>query len=131
MASRTVQHTVPVSRNEVEGPVPTRWRPTLATIVAAFVRHDYGLQDGIDGVAPVSAETAGHVRDYVEDYGETLVALPEASWDSSVCIWYGKHWDAMVDLWTEGEGRSDLVLSVRVYPRGEDYLIEVDMVYVP
>lgn len=120
-----------IKDSDHERPIPSAWRPVLCKIVDAFVRHDYGLAEGISGVAPVSEETAAHVRQYIEGYGAHLVALPEASWDTSVCIWMGHHWDALVDLWTEEEGRSDMVLQVQVSEAGSGYLVAVYMVYVP
>ena len=123
---------VPVIKDsETEGPIPTAWRPILASIVAAFARHDYRLANGISGVAPVSEETAVHIRKYIESYGATLVTLPQDSWNTSVCIWMGDHWDALVDLWTKQEGASDLVLQVQVSEMGSEYVVTVYMVYVP
>ena len=57
--------------------------------------------------------------------------LPEETWDSSVCIWMGVRWDALIDLWTSSEGRSDLVLSLRVSEDGSGFKFDVYMVYVP
>ena len=127
------EHTeVPVTKDpENEGPIPSAWRPMLKEIVDAFVRLDYRLADGVPGVAPVSEETATRIREYIEEYGARLVALPEASWDTSVCIWMGDHWDALVDLWTEEEGSSDLVLQVQVTEAAGGYVLNVYMVYVP
>jgi hypothetical protein len=123
---------VPVIKDtENEGPIPSVWRPILKNIVDAFVKEDYLLAGGISGVAPVSEETAAQVRDYIHDYGAKLVELPQQSWDTSACIWTGDHWDALIDLWTEDEGRSDLVLEVDVSEVGADYLVTVYMVYVP
>lgn len=123
---------VPVVKDrEKQGPIPTVWRPALARIVEAFARHDYRLGAGLPGVAPVPDETAEQVERYIRDYGATLIALPEESWTTSVCIWMDGHWDALVDLWTEEEGRSDLVLQVRVSQPGGGYVVNVDMVYVP
>jgi len=82
-------------------------------------------------VAPVSDDTAAHIRDYVQDYGATLAALPEAPWETSVCMWAGNHWNVVVDLWTEEEGRSDLVLQLRVRENRVGEIVEVHMVYVP
>ena len=76
--------------------------------MGAFVQRDYRLSAGVPGVAPVTDDTAAHIEKYIENYGEALVELPEETWDSSVCIWQGKCWDALVDLWTRAEGRSDL-----------------------
>ncbi len=120
-----------VKDEESERAIPSAWRPVLAHIVEAFVRHDYLISAGIPGVAPVSAETAAHIHEYIQEYGEELVELPEQTWDTSVCIWTGDRWDALVDLWTRGEGRSDLVLNVHVSEADAGYVVDVHMVYVP
>jgi len=116
---------------ESERAIPSSWRPVLARIVEAFARHDYRLNAGIPGVAPVSEETAAQIREYIEDYGTTLIELPEESWTTSVCIWMDDHWDALIDLWTVEEGRSDLVLQVHVSETHGGYVVNVYMVYVP
>ena len=120
-----------VKDETTERPIPTAWRQPLRKIVDAFVVGDFGLDKRIDGVEPVSADTASDIRSYVKDYGATLVALPEETWSSSVCIWYGDYWNALVDLWTLEEGRSDLVLHVRVTEVGPAFKIEIYLVYVP
>jgi hypothetical protein len=127
------EHTeVPIIKDsENEGPIPSAWRSTLKNIVDAFVRHDYRLADGLTEVAPVSEETATQIRTYIQEYGAKLVPLPQESWATSVCIWMGDHWDALIDLWTEEEGRSDLVLKIYVSEVGSAYLVTVYMVYVP
>lgn len=123
---------VPVTKDmENEGPIPSAWRPALENIVDAFVRHDYRLADGVAGVAPVSEETAMQIRTYIQEYGANLVPLPPEAWATSVCIWMGDHWDALIDLWTEEEGSSDLVLQVQVSELGNEFLVTVYMVYVP
>jgi hypothetical protein len=127
------EHTaVPVTKDpENEGSIPSTWRPTLQSIVDAFVRHDYCLADGVAGVALVSKETATQIRTYIQEYGAKLVSLPQGSWAASVCIWMGDHWDALIDLWTEEEGSSDLVLQVHVSEVDSEFLVTIYMVYVP
>jgi hypothetical protein len=114
-----------------ERPIPTAWRPVLRSIVSAFVKGDYGLSAEVPKVEPISPETQAHIQSYVEGYGATLVELPEETWESSVCIWTGSHWDAMIDLWTQEEGRSDLVLSARVTEARPEFRFKIHMVYVP
>src|SRR5690606_19674701 len=111
--------------------IPEEWRPTFCRIADALAAGNYRLEPGIPGVAPVPASTASQIREYVQAYGCKLTALPAATWDSSVCIWAGDHLDAIVDLWTEEEGRSDMVLHALVFPAGADFSIEVHAVYVP
>jgi hypothetical protein len=112
-------------------PISTAWRPVLTQVVSALKNGDFRLKAGVSGVEPPSIETAEHIRASIAAYGATLVELPEDSWSSSVCMWYGTHWDALVDLWTEEEGRSDLVLSVRIAEESSGYVYKVHMVYVP
>ncbi|GGY39973.1 DUF7668 domain-containing protein [Pseudoduganella albidiflava] len=83
-----------IKDSEREGPIPSAWRPILKSIVDAFVRQDYGLLTGIPGVAPLPEQTARQIREYIEEYGATLIPLPEESWASSVCIRMKDHWDA-------------------------------------
>lgn len=120
-----------VKDSDSERPVPTAWRPTLSAIVRAFLNHDYSLAGGLERVEAISPQTAAQIREYIESYGEVLVELPEDTWSSSVCIWNGTGWDALVDLWTESEGRSDLVLGVQALETHSGFLFKVYMVYVP
>lgn len=116
---------------ETEHPIPSAWRSVIREIVRAFVRHDYRLSAGVPGVAPVSAKTAIQIGNYIQDYGATLIELPDQTWNTSVCIWMGNRWDALIDLWTLAEGRSDLVLSLHVSEVDGSFEYQIHMVYVP
>ena len=111
--------------------IPTAWRPVFVEIVAAFANGDYELQSCRSRVALAAPDTSSQVRNYLQVYGATLVALPEESWKSSVCIWYTNHWDVLVDLWTKEEGWSDLVLKASVSEAEVGIAVQVQMVYVP
>jgi len=112
-------------------PVPSVWRNTLAEIVEAFKRGDFSLARGITGVRPIPTGDADGIAANIQDYGAQLASLPEETWRTSVCQWLGTHWDVMVDLFTEEEGASDLILHVRVWEEGSTYVFEVHLVYVP
>lgn len=120
-----------VKDEESERPIPTVWRPVISAIVRAFVSRDYQLSAGVHGVARIPHERADQIGKYIQDYGAELIDLPEETWDSSVCIWVGNRWDALIDLWTLSEGRSDLVLSLEVSEDGSGFKFNVYMVYVP
>ena len=107
------------------------WRPILTDIVKALADGDCSLSRGVPGVASVVRATAEQIRDYLDDYGETLVDLPEETWRSSTSQWMGAHWDVLVDLWTLESGESDLVLSLRVFEVEGGYQFEIHSVYVP
>lgn len=68
----------------------------------------------------------------VHDYGATtLITPPEETWDTSVARWYGDRWRCLIDLWTEQEGRSDLVLDVDVFDNAPGYRFHVNLVHLP
>ena len=132
MSSHNVSSEVLAVKDEsAQRPIPTAWRPILREIVGALSSRDYQLKRGLSRVAAVPAETALHIQNYIQDYGATLVKLPEEAWASSVCIWMGDYWDVLLDLWTQEEGQSDLVLSARVTEAGFDFAFKIQMVYVP
>lgn len=117
---------------EGERPIPLAWRPVIRAICQSLVDGDDTLRSGIPGVVPLSDDDVARIRDYIKDYGATLVSLPDETWDSSVCSWQGKgRWDAIVDLWTQAEGRSDLVLHLLVSEVGGGFEFRIHMVYVP
>ena len=120
------------SRDEVEGPVPHAWRATLEGIVASMVRRDFVLASDVPAVRSPSPQKTRELLRAVKHYGDvTLVPLPEETWTTSVCCWSGDHWECLVDLWTEEEGRSDLVLSVDVTEHDGAFHFSVYLVYVP
>lgn len=121
----------PVKDEHDERAIASAWLPTLRQIVKAIAEGDYELSRGISSVAPVSSATAKQIRDYVEDYGETVTELPDETWNSSVSRWMRTHWYVLVDLWTEEAGRSDLALILHVFEAGDGYRFEVDSVHVP
>jgi hypothetical protein len=122
---------IPVEKDEEdEHPVPTIWRDSLRAAADALAAGNYALT-GVSLVEPLDDETAAHIKDNIADYGCTLTPLPERSWDTSISSWQLDHWDVLVDLFTQEEGRSDLVMQVRVTEDGSGFLFSVHLVYVP
>ena len=112
-------------------PIASAWRPMLREVVRRLAQGDYELAQGVCGVEPVSASTAEQIRNYIAEYGATLVELPDETWRTSVAQWMGTHWEILVDLWTAEEGRSDLVLGGDVVETSAGTLLTVRVVYVP
>ena len=132
MTARGPTTDVPVVKDaSKQAPIPSAWRPAFRDIVKAFVRGDFKVSTGVPGVSPVRDNVAEQIKAYIKDYGETLVELPDETWNSSVCIWTGERWDTIVDLWTAREGRSDLILQTLVRESGEGFSYDIRMVYVP
>lgn len=122
---------VVIEKNESdELPLPRLWRPIFTEIVSAIVKKDYLLTCVTRFNVFISQESADQISDYIEDYGETIVDLPEDTWDSSTFLWMGDRWNVLIDLWTEKEGHSDLVLKAEVKEGSSGYLVVVEMVYV-
>jgi hypothetical protein len=117
-----------VKDDENESRVPDVWRATLSSIVDALV---IGGEPELPRVSFRTTDTWRHIKANVEEYGAHLIALPQESWNSSVCIWVGEFWDILVDLYAEEEGRSDLVLQVHIREAKDGYRYEVVLVYVP
>ena len=121
-----------VEKNEEEElPIPHVWRPIFKNLVKAFVNKDYNLSLGVNNVNLVSDETAEQIQEYIEDYGEELMELPEETWDTSVYICYGEYWNVIIDLFTKNEGLSDLVLNAEVREKDNNYVVDINLVYVP
>ncbi|KLT63871.1 hypothetical protein AB669_19235 [Pedobacter sp. BMA] len=123
---------IPVEKNEEEElPIPQVWRPIFKNIVRAFVDKDYKLSLGVDNVNPISDETAEQMQEYIEEYGEELIDLPEETWDTSVYIYYGDYWNVLIDLFSKDEGLSDLVLNAEVREKDNNYVVDIKLIYVP
>ncbi|WP_027066788.1 hypothetical protein [Maribacter sp. Hel_I_7] len=123
---------IPVEKNEEdELPIPHIWRPIFKAIVNAFVKQDYNLNGGIKNVSSVSNETAEQIKEYIEDYGEELIELPEGTWDTSVYICNGDYWNVLIDLYTKNEGLSDLILNAEVRESEDGYVVDINLVNVP
>lgn len=127
-----MSETVAVLKDErQQALVPSAWRSTLSSLVDALKDGDFGIVRNVAGVRPLSSEDATRIAGNIKSYGAQLISLPDAAWQTSVCQWMRVYWDVLVDLYTVEEGASDLVLSVRVYEEGLDYVFEVQSVHVP
>ena len=112
-------------------PIASSWRPLLEKVVNSFSKGDYELNCSIEGVEPVAPDIAEHNRKYVAEYGEVLVELPEKTWESSCAQWMETHWDVLIDLYTQNEGLSDLVLTGKMLEINGKPYFTVGLIYVP
>ncbi|WP_157964741.1 DUF7668 domain-containing protein [Algibacillus agarilyticus] len=120
-----------IKDSENENPVPEVWRAVFCDIVYAFSHRNYLINSTIPMVNALTVNEAQYIESYIESYGEKLTELPIEAWETSIYLWMGDHWSVMIDLWTLGEGRSDLVLSAKVFESSNGYIVNIDMVYVP
>ena len=73
-----------VEKVESELPIPDSWRNVFSQIVSCFVENDYSISKQIDGLRPVTEDTAVQIKEYLADYGEKLIELPEQAWETSI-----------------------------------------------
>ncbi|HEX5750289.1 MAG TPA: hypothetical protein VFZ09_28920 [Archangium sp.] len=77
--------------------------------------------------------TEAELRTAVEDYGRTLVPMPDDV-EMTVDVYeQPSSPDTVaidVPLWTQEEGRGDLTLSLTAIKQGETYTVEVDDLHV-
>ncbi|MBC9229050.1 hypothetical protein HI850_006865 [bacterium SPL81] len=116
---------------ETASQVPTVWRETLLKIVEAFKNNDLSAISRIEGVQSIELENFQEIAENITDYGETLVSLPDETWKTSQALWMGFCWDVILDLFTEREGRSDLILSIRVFETDGVFEYSIQDIYVP
>lgn len=122
--------------SEFQSPIPNIWRNTIVQIVEAFKDKDFARLSTIPNVEFIDIEYAAEIAENIDHYGAHLVCLPEESWDSSVCIYRGEHnenhfWDAIVDLFTEEESPSDLIINLQIYKHDDHYTYKIIDIYVP
>ncbi|WP_335951782.1 DUF7668 domain-containing protein [Acinetobacter beijerinckii] len=112
-------------------PVPSVWRETLIKIIEAFKNNDLASINQIEGVQNIELEHLQEIAENITDYGEKLVSLPDETWDSSQAYWMGFCWNIILDLFTESEGRSDLILSIRIFETDGVFEYSIQDMYVP
>ena len=111
-------------------PVPRVWRPTLAAIVEALARGDFACA-GLRPAVTCPRRTQRQIRATLDAWGARLVAVPAATWRTSIAHWMDGWWDVLVDLWLD-DGPCDLVLFVRVFERdAATYRFELLSLHVP
>ncbi|WP_296283481.1 hypothetical protein [uncultured Acinetobacter sp.] len=131
--------------SEFQSPIPNIWRDKIVQIVEAFKNKDFARLNTIPNVEFIDIEYAAEIAENIDDYGAHLISLPEESWNSSVCVYQGEYeeswdssvclyqgeykknhfWNATVDLFTEEEGCSDLIIDLRIYKYDKHYTYEV------
>jgi hypothetical protein len=120
-----------VKVEEVEQPVPTEWREAFRLIVDDLRYRRLSSKKIGDFTYTIDPADVGQIYANIDAYGETVDRLPEDTWSTSVCRWMGDSWHVLIDLFTVGEGPSDLVLFANAYEDGPSYRFNVESVHVP
>ena len=115
-----------------EHPIPQDLRAVFEQIVLAFVEGDYRLAGrDIGRVASIDDELSAFIAESVSAYGSSLAPLNPKVWERSIYAHdTGERWSVLVDLTTEDEEVSDLVLHADLILE-PDLSIRVWSVHVP
>lgn len=116
---------------EIEQPIPSEWREVLALIVEDIRRRGLKSKMVRGFECEVDSKDVNFIYENVDAYGDTLTPLPDDAWRTSICRWMGRYWQLLIDLFTDEEGQSDLVLFVDAYENGNSYRFQVRSVHVP
>lgn len=100
----------------------------FAALVAEFVRGQFSSL--IAGVRLSDVKVSDLIAQNVRAYGDQLTTLTDEAWDSSRYRWMDGYWQVLLDLSTDRENVSDLVLHARIRDEPALHII-VDGVWVP
>lgn len=60
------------------------------------------------------------------------MSLAEESWHTSVCLYLeNESWNAIIDLFTVEEGRSDLIIDLFIVKKEDQFIFRINDIYVP
>jgi hypothetical protein len=122
---------VPDRDEEIEQPIPVEWRPLIVEIVNDIRDRKLAPKSVSGFEIDVDSPEIELMYQSIDSYGDSLISLPEDAWQTSVCRWMGTHWHVLVDLFTAGEGLSDLVLFIDVYEREGSVCFKIQSIHVP
>ena len=114
-----------------EHKIPNVWRDTLRQIVEFFRLQEPITKGAIPFVDPVASDEWSRMSENISSYGDKLVSLCDETWRTSVCRWQLGYWEVIVDLCTEKEGLSDLVLFLSVRENERFFSFEISSINVP
>ena len=91
----------------------------VSILVDMLVACDY---DGAEKLTGSRRLAAGDMRRVINQYGRTLVALPNDAWAHATVLPIstsddGEAWSVTLPVWTAEEGRSDLEIETRLDAR--------------
>ncbi|OTG67486.1 DUF7668 domain-containing protein [Acinetobacter silvestris] len=116
----------------LQSPIPTIWRDTIVLIVEAFKDKDFARLNTIPDVQFIDLEYALELAESIVNYGAHLISLSKDAWDTSVCLYMqNDFWIAIIDLFTVEEGRSDLILDLRIFKKENQFEFQINGIYVP
>ena len=118
--------------SEFQSPIPNIWRDCIIQIIEAFKDKDFGRLNTLPSVQCIDLAYASEIAENIDAYGAHLISLAEESWHTSVCIYMeNESWKAIIDLFTVEEGRSDLIIDLFIFKKENQFIFQINNIYVP
>ena len=118
--------------SEFQSPIPNIWRDCIIQIIEAFKDKDFGRLNTLPSVQCIDLAYASEIAENIDAYGAHLISLAEESWNTSVCIYMeNESWKAIIDLFTVEEGRSDLIIDLFIFKKENQFIFQINNIYVP
>ena len=118
--------------SEFQSPIPSIWRDCIIQIIEAFKDKDFGRLNTLPSVQCIDLAYASEIAENIDAYGAHLISLAEESWHTSVCIYMeNESWKAIIDLFTVEEGRSDLIIDLFIFKKENQFIFQINNIYVP
>ena|SRR5215211_8486487 len=102
-------------------------------VIHSLAKGDYKTLEADGRAGRLSAED---LRDAVATYGRSLIIPPDEAWEEELLREaipvgeQGNSWALVANLWTVGQGRSDLSLEATAEARPEGVLVSIDDLHV-
>ena len=125
-----VSDTHSLLKGEGERKLPPDWQRRFDKIVASLVDGCFEFGPDIGHVEAVPSAEQERLAENISAYGDALKPLHPAVWRSSIYAWANDHWVVLVDLSTEKELVSDLVLHARIFDTDPARIV-LDSIHVP
>ena len=118
--------------SEFQSPIPSIWKDCIIQIVEAFKDKDLARLNTLPSVQCIDLAYASEIAENIDAYGAHLISLAEESWHTSVCIYMeNESWKAIIDLFTVEEGRSDLIIDLFIFKKENQFIFQINNIYVP
>lgn len=106
-------------------------RGLVADLVSLLANGEF---EKIELLTRATRLTAEQIRNVVENYGRTLMALPPEAFNLmevvKVEVAKSESWSVVQPLWSKEEGRSDLSLEMTLVRSASGLIIELDDLHV-
>ena len=117
-------------KDDGEHRLPPDWQQRFGEIVARLADGDFDFDPEVGDVEAVSSTERERFVANIKAYGDRLTRLSPAVWRSSIYAWAKGLWVVLVDLSTDKEPVSDLVLHAQILDTDPARIV-LDSIHVP